>query len=81
MMQEFGVYYPANYGLTLTYLNDLLDAANANGLNWCGWDYFGPFSFYSVSEYNLREGAAYEEFSSGRIATEMLEVYQNHLTQ
>ncbi len=81
MMQEFGVYYPANYGLTLDYLNDLLGAANANGLNWCGWDYFGPFNFYSVNEYNLREGATYEEFSNGWIATEMLEVYQKHLTQ
>lgn len=81
MMQEFGVYYPANYGLTLDYLNDLLDAANANGLNWCGWDYFGPFSFYQVVEDRLREGATYEEFSNGWIATEMLEVYQSHLTQ
>lgn len=81
MMQEFGVYYPANYGLTLDYLNDLLDAANANGLNWCGWDYFGPFSFYQVVEDGLREGATYEEFSNGWIATEMLEIYQNHLTQ
>jgi hypothetical protein len=81
MMQEFGVCYPANYGLTLAYLNDLLGAANANGLNWCGWDYFGPFSFYQVAEDRLRQGAAYEEFSSGWIATEMLEVYQNHLTQ
>ena len=81
MLQEFGVTVSANYGLTLEYLNDLLDAANANGLNWCGWDYFGPFNFYSVSEYNLREGATYEEFSNGWIATEMLEVYQNHLTQ
>lgn len=81
MMQEFGVYYSANYGLTLDYLNDLLDAANDNGLNWCGWDYFGPFSFYQVVEDRLREGATYEEFSNGWIATEMLEVYQNHLTQ
>lgn len=81
MMQEFGVYYPANYGLTLDYLNDLLDAANANGLNWCGWDYFGVFSFYAVNDYEMREGATYEEFSNGWIATEMLEVYQSHLTQ
>ena len=81
MMQEFGVYYPANYGLTLAYLNDLLRASNANGLNWCGWDYFGPFNFYQVVKENLREGATYEEFSSGWIATEMLDVYQNHLTQ
>ena len=81
MMQEFGVTTVADYGLTLEYLDDLLDAANANGLNWCGWDYFGPFNFYSVDEYNLREGATYEEFSNGWIATEMLEVYQNHLTQ
>ncbi len=81
MMQEFGVYYPADYGLTLEYLNDLLDAANANGLNWCGWDYFGPFNFYSVVEERRREGATYEEFSNGWIATEMLEVYQKHLTQ
>jgi len=81
MMQEFGVYYAADYGLTLTYLNDLLDAANANGLNWCGWDYFGPFSFYSVAEDRVREGAAYEPFSNGQIATEMLAVYQSHLTQ
>ena len=81
MMQEFGVTTVADYGLTLEYLNDLLDAANANDLNWCGWDYFGPFNFYSVNEYNLREGATYEEFSNGWIATEMLEVYQNHLTQ
>ena len=81
MMQEFGVYYPANYGLTLAYLNDLLGAANANGLNWCGWDYFGPFNFYQAVKENLREGATYEEFSSGWIATEMLDVYQNHLTQ
>lgn len=80
MMQEFGVYYPANYSLTLDYLNDLLDAANANGLNWCVWDYFGPFSFYQVVEDGLREGATYEEFSNGWVATEMLEVYQNHLT-
>lgn len=81
MMQEFGVYYPANYGLTLEYLNDLLDAANANGLNWCGWDYFGPFSFYSVAEDRQREGATYAEFSNGWIATEMVDVYRNHLTQ
>jgi len=81
MMQEFGVYYPANYSLTLEYLDDLLDAANGNGLNWCGWDYFGPFSFYSVVKERMREGANYEEFSYGWIATEMLEVYQNHLTQ
>ena len=81
MMQEFGVYYPANYGLTLEYLNDLLNAANANGLNWCGWDYFGPFNFYSVDEQKLREGATYKEFSNGWIATEMLEIYQSHLTQ
>ena len=81
MMQEFGVTTVADYGLTLAYLNDLLNASNANGLNWCGWDYFGAFNFYSVDEYNLREGATYEEFSNGWIATEMLEVYQNHLTQ
>lgn len=81
MMQEFGVYYAADYGLTLTYLNDLLDAANANNLNWCGWDYFGPFSFYAVAEDRLREGAVYERFSNGQIATEMLQVYQAHLTQ
>ena len=81
MMQEFGVYYPANYGLTLKYLNDLLNAANANGLSWCGWDYFGPFNFYSVDEHRLREGATYKEFSNGWIATEMLEIYQSHLTQ
>ena len=81
MMQEFGVYYPANYSLTLEYLNDLLDAANANGLSWCSWDYFGPFSFYQVTEDRLRQGATYEEFSNGWVATEMLAVYQNHLTQ
>lgn len=81
MLQEFGVYYTAPYGPTLEYLNDLLDAANANGLNWCGWDYFGPFSFYQVVEDRLRKVATYEEFSYGWIATEMLEVYQNHLTQ
>lgn len=81
MLQEFGVFYTAPYGPTLEYLNDLLDAANANGLNWCGWDYFGPFSFYQVVEDRLREGATYEEFSYGWIATEMLEIYQNHLTQ
>jgi len=81
MLQEFGVIFAADYGMTLQYLNDLLDAANANGLNWCGWDYFGPFSFYLVSEDRRREGATYEEFSNGFIATEMLEVYQNHLSQ
>lgn len=81
MMQEFGVYYTAPYGQTLEYLNDLLDAANASGLNWCGWDYFGPFSFYQVVGDRLRKGATYEEFSNGWIATEMLEIFRNHLTQ
>lgn len=81
MLQEFGVYYTAPYGPTLEYLNDLLDAANAKGLNWCGWDYFGPFSFYQVVSNRLRKGATYEKFSNGWIATEMLEIYQNHLTQ
>jgi len=81
MLQEFGVYYPAPYDLTLTYLNDLLNAANANGINWCGWDYFGAFSFYAVNDYEMREGAAYAPFSNGWIATDMLEVYQAHLTQ
>lgn len=81
MMQEFGVFYTAPYSLTLEYLNDLLDAANANGLNWCGWDYFGPYNFYTVDKSRVRRDAAYEEFSNGWIATEMLEVYQSHLTQ
>lgn len=62
-------------------LFNVVDAANANGLNWCGWDYFGPFNFYTVDKSRVREGAAYEEFSNGWIATEMLEVYQSHLTQ
>lgn len=81
MLQEFGVYYTAPYAPTLEYLNDLLDAANANGLNWCGWDYFGPFSFYQVVKDRLREDAAYKKFSYGWIATEMLEIFQKHLTQ
>lgn len=81
MLQEFGVYYTAPYGPTLEYLNDLLDAANANGLNWCGWDYFGSFSFFQVVEDRLREGATYKKFSYGWIATEMLEIFQKHLTQ
>lgn len=81
MLQEFGVYYTAPYAPTLEYLNDLLDAANANGLNWCGWDYFGPFNFYQVVKNRLREGATYKKFSYGWIATEMLEIFQKHLTQ
>lgn len=81
MLQEFGVYYPAPYDLTLIYLGDLLDAANANGINWCGWDYFGAFSFYAVNDYEMREGADYTPFSNGWIAKDMLEVYQSHLTQ
>lgn len=81
MMQEFGVYYTAPYQLTLEYLNDLLDAANENNLNWCGWDYFGPYSFYQVAPDRLREGATYTKFSNGWIATEMLDIFQKHLTQ
>ena len=81
MLQEFGVYYQAPYDLTLIYLNDLLDAANTTNLNWCGWGYFGPFNFYAVSEHEVRAGATYKKFSNGSIATEMLEIYQNHLTQ
>lgn len=81
MLQEFGISYMADYGLTLEYLNDLLEAADGNGLSWCSWDYFGMFNFYAVRKDRLRAGATNEEFSNGWIATEMLEVFQNHLTK
>lgn len=79
MMQEFGVWYEADYEDTLAWFEDLLSAANENELNWCGWDYFGVYSFYTVNDYEMRQGAAYEPFSNGQIATELYEVFKDHL--
>lgn len=79
MMQEFGVWYEADYDDTLAWFEDLLSAANEKELNWCGWDYFGVYSFYTVNDYEMRRGAAYEPFSNGKIATELYEVFKAHL--
>ena len=81
MMQEFGVYHKAPYDLTLQYMDDLLDAANANDLNWCAWDYFGAFGFYAVTKPEMRKYAKYESFSNGWIDRELYGIYQEHLTQ
>ncbi len=80
MMQEFGVWYDTDYSETLQWFNDLLSAANENNLNWCGWDYFGVYSFYAVNDYEMRPGATYEPFSNGYIATELYDVFKSHLT-
>lgn len=79
MMQEFGVWYEADYADTLAWFEDLLSAANENDLNWCGWDYFGVYSFYAVNDYEMRQGATYEPFSNGHIATELYDVFKSNL--
>ncbi len=79
MLQEFGVWYEADYEETLAWFDDLLSTVNENDLNWCGWDYFGVYSFYAVNDYEMREGATYEPFSNGHIATELYEVFKSHL--
>lgn len=78
MLQEFGVRYEANYDDTLAWFDNLLTAANENELNWCGWDYFGAYSFFAVND-ELRQGATYEPFSYGMIATELYDVFKSHL--
>lgn len=80
MMQEFGTWYEADYADTLVWFEDLISAANENGLNWCGWDYFGAYSFYAVNDYEMRQGATYEPFSNGYIATELYDVFKSNLT-
>ncbi len=79
MLQEFGVYYKADYNDTLKYFDDIISAANENNLNWCGWDYFGIFSFYAVNDFEMRKGATYEPFSNGYMATEIYDIFKNHL--
>lgn len=78
MLQEFGVRYEADYEDTLAWFDDLLAAANENGFNWCGWDYFGAYSFFAVND-ETRQGATYEPFSYGLIATELYDVFKSHL--
>lgn len=78
MLQEFGVRYEADYDDTLGWFEDMLSAANENGLNWCGWDYFGAYSFFAVND-EIRQGATYEPFSYGMIATELYDVFKSHL--
>ena len=78
MLQEFGVFYPAPYDLTCIYLKDLLDAVNSRGISWCGYDFFGEFSFYALPENKKRDTADYVPFSKGWVASGMLQVLQDH---
>lgn len=75
MLQEFGVFYPASYELTCIYLQDLLDKVNRCGICWCGWDFFGAFSFYAIPEYEMRKTDDYIPFSKGLVAERMLKIY------
>ena len=81
MLQEFGVSNLSPYGMTLEYLNDLLDAIDESGISWCSWDYIGDFSFYYINGADRREGATYEKFLDGWIATEMRDLYLAHMTR
>lgn len=78
MLQEFGTYNNAPYDMAVDYTDALLDAADATGLTWCGYDYFGVFSFYAVAPYEQRSGATQTPFSKGWLAQELYQVYRDH---
>jgi aryl-phospho-beta-D-glucosidase BglC (GH1 family) len=70
MVQEFGVYNKTPHDVTISFLSDLMELLDRNGIGWSLWNFIGSFGILNSD----RSDCAYEDFEGYRLDGEMLEV-------